>query len=163
MADKKKSGAEGLNMCIFKSHKEVKGAKIKDIIRDAGGKRFLRFVDNDTDRWEMTDEWFDRHKPERGGYLVLYKDGYVSFSPAEAFEDGNTRITMNIQELSASLAVRRLLDGLTMFETENVLNHVMQMVQEMKQRSAEQLPCLFDLLPIEPLAEVGKAGGGCDG
>lgn len=156
MAEEKKIDIEGLNMCVYRSHKEVKGAKIKDIIRDADGKRFLRFEDNDDVRLEMNDKWFERHKPERGGYLVRYKDGYTSFSPAEAFEEGNTRITMNIQELAASLAVRRLLNGLTMFETENVLNHVMQMVLEMKQSSAEQLPVLFDLPPLKPLAEVGK-------
>ncbi len=37
-------------------------------------------------------EWFMKHKPEIGGYLVFYKDGYRSFSPADAFEDGYTLI-----------------------------------------------------------------------
>jgi hypothetical protein len=29
-----------------------------------------------------------KHKPEAGGYYVVYADGYKSFSPAKAFEDG---------------------------------------------------------------------------
>jgi hypothetical protein len=30
----------------------------------------------------------DKHKPEVGGYYVVYKEGYKSFSPAGAFEEG---------------------------------------------------------------------------
>lgn len=37
-------------------------------------------------------EFMTKHRPLVGGYLVFYKDGYRSFSPAEAFEDGYTRI-----------------------------------------------------------------------
>jgi hypothetical protein len=33
-----------------------------------------------------------KHKPEVGGYYVVYKDGYKSFSPAEAFEEGYSRV-----------------------------------------------------------------------
>ncbi len=36
--------------------------------------------------------FMDKHKPEAGGYLVFYEDGYRSFSPAKAFEEGYTRI-----------------------------------------------------------------------
>jgi hypothetical protein len=36
--------------------------------------------------------WFDKHKPKVGGYLVCYEDGYLSYSPAEAFEKGYSRI-----------------------------------------------------------------------
>ena len=32
--------------------------------------------------------WKDRHNPEIGGYLIAYDDGYLSYSPAEAFEAG---------------------------------------------------------------------------
>jgi hypothetical protein len=31
-----------------------------------------------------------KHNPKVGGYYVVYKDGYESFSPADAFEDGYT-------------------------------------------------------------------------
>jgi hypothetical protein len=33
-----------------------------------------------------------KHKPVVGGYYVVYADGYESFSPAQAFEEGYTRI-----------------------------------------------------------------------
>ncbi len=33
-----------------------------------------------------------KHNPEPGGYFVQYADGYKSFSPAQAFEEGYTRI-----------------------------------------------------------------------
>jgi hypothetical protein len=34
-----------------------------------------------------------KHAPQPGGYYVIYKDGYKSFSPAEAFEAGYTRVS----------------------------------------------------------------------
>lgn len=37
-------------------------------------------------------EYLKKHKPEVGGYYVVYKDGYRSFSPAQAFEEGYARI-----------------------------------------------------------------------
>lgn len=36
--------------------------------------------------------YVDKHNPEAGGYYVVYDDGYKSFSPAKAFEDGYTRL-----------------------------------------------------------------------
>ncbi len=37
-------------------------------------------------------DYMRKHQPKIGGYFVVYKDGYKSFSPAEAFEEGYTRI-----------------------------------------------------------------------
>lgn len=37
-------------------------------------------------------EYVHKHKPEAGGYYVVYADGYKSYSPAKAFEDGYSRI-----------------------------------------------------------------------
>ena len=36
--------------------------------------------------------FIERHKPEAGGYLVEYEDGYKSYSPDQAFERGYTRL-----------------------------------------------------------------------
>lgn len=33
-------------------------------------------------------DYLAKHRPEPGGYYVVYDDGYKSFSPAKAFEDG---------------------------------------------------------------------------
>lgn len=37
-------------------------------------------------------DYYRKHDPEPGGYYVRYKDGYESFSPSKAFEEGYTRI-----------------------------------------------------------------------
>jgi hypothetical protein len=37
-------------------------------------------------------DWYRKHDPEPGGYYVVYDDGYTSYSPAKAFEEGYTRI-----------------------------------------------------------------------
>ena len=33
-----------------------------------------------------------KHDPKVGGYYVVYADGYKSWSPAQAFEEGYTRV-----------------------------------------------------------------------
>lgn len=40
---------------------------------------------------KVSDDYMRKHEPKVGGYYVVYKDGYESFSPADAFEDGYTR------------------------------------------------------------------------
>lgn len=42
--------------------------------------------------FELPIEYFRRHEPSPGGYYVVYKDGYASFSPRRAFEEGYKRI-----------------------------------------------------------------------
>lgn len=41
---------------------------------------------------EVSQDYMNKHEPKAGGYYAVYKDGYTSFSPAKAFEDGYTRI-----------------------------------------------------------------------
>jgi hypothetical protein len=36
--------------------------------------------------------WINRHHPEAGGYFVVYKDGYCSYSPPAAFDEGYIRV-----------------------------------------------------------------------
>lgn len=43
---------------------------------------------------EVDQSWIERFNPVVGGYYVVYEDGYASFSPAKAFEDGYTLIGM---------------------------------------------------------------------
>jgi hypothetical protein len=38
--------------------------------------------------FEVSQEYMQKHQPRVGGYWVQYKDGYTSFSPAQAFEEG---------------------------------------------------------------------------
>lgn len=43
--------------------------------------------------FEIGRDYFLKHKPEAGGYYVQYQDGYTSYSPAQAFEEGYTLIS----------------------------------------------------------------------
>lgn len=40
----------------------------------------------------VSQEYFNHHTPEVGGYYVKYSDGYESYSPAKAFEEGYSEI-----------------------------------------------------------------------
>jgi len=78
-------------------HKEVWALKIKSISEDQVGDnkdRFalLDFAEAGYAPKPVSTEWYFKHKPEAGGYYVVYADGYASYSPAKAFEDGYTRI-----------------------------------------------------------------------
>ena len=42
--------------------------------------------------FEVDADYVRKHAPKAGGYYVVYADGYKSWSPADAFEDGYTRI-----------------------------------------------------------------------
>lgn len=33
-------------------------------------------------------EYVEKHRPQAGGYYVVYSDGYKSYSPAKAFAEG---------------------------------------------------------------------------
>lgn len=86
----------------YKCHKEVWALKIKEIVRDTDvaqkenretdGSAMITPEESAFAPLKVNHEYMRKHKPEVGGYYVLYKDGYKSFSPAEAFEDGYTRI-----------------------------------------------------------------------
>ncbi len=77
----------------FKCHKEVHAAKIAGIEpKGMTEGAVLRFEPKNLASIEVSAEYLRRHKPKVGGYYVVYHDGYESWSPAEAFEDGYTRL-----------------------------------------------------------------------
>lgn len=77
----------------YKCHKEVWALKIGGVnVADNGDAR-LSFVENGYAPVEVCVDWMHRHRPKQGGYYVVYADGYKSFSPAEAFESGYTRMS----------------------------------------------------------------------
>lgn len=75
----------------YKCHKEVRAAKIATIEYKEENKIFLNF-ENGYDPVEVNFEFVAKHNPSVGGYYVLYNDGYQSWSPAEAFENGYTLV-----------------------------------------------------------------------
>jgi len=42
--------------------------------------------------FEVDATYLKKHNPQVGGYYVVYADGYKSWSPAQAFEEGYTRV-----------------------------------------------------------------------
>lgn len=84
-----------MEMPRYKSHKIVWAFKIKTI--DDHGERpdFAATItpeDGGYAPFQVDQDYMNKHKPQVGGYYVVYKDGYRSFSPAEAFEDGYTKV-----------------------------------------------------------------------
>ena len=88
-----------IEMPKYKSHKEVWALKIKSIVRDGEGENresdgsaIITPEEEGYAPFRVEGDYLHKHKPQVGGYYVVYKDGYKSFSPAEAFEEGNTLI-----------------------------------------------------------------------
>lgn len=83
----------------WKCHKIVRAAKIYGI--QPSGDGVFTQADRRThgamlelrhggQRWQVkvSGNWVEKFDPKVGGYYVLYEDGYSSFSPAKAFEEG---------------------------------------------------------------------------
>lgn len=68
-------------------HKEVWALKIAAVSGTV-----IMPADSDYLPIDLGEEFVAKHKPEAGGYYVQYADGYKSFSPAEAFENGYTPV-----------------------------------------------------------------------
>ena len=76
----------------YVSHKKVWALQIKSV----GGKtgnieapgRWLEFEKPDYAPLMAPEEMFARYTPTAGDYYVVYADGYRSFSPKKAFEEG---------------------------------------------------------------------------
>lgn len=84
----------------YKSHKTVRALKIACIEQTpadepaavAGGTWRLIPEDKSYDPITVPHSYVLKHNPQPGGYYVLYADGYASFSPEHAFEEGYTAI-----------------------------------------------------------------------
>lgn len=82
----------------YQCHKIVHALKIKEVIdptepgNESDGSRIIIPADKGYGQFAVSNNYVGKHKPEAGGYYVVYDDGYKSFSPAKAFEDGYTHI-----------------------------------------------------------------------
>jgi hypothetical protein len=86
----------------YQCHKRVRAIKIKVIVpkanpditgRSAAGSYGAYIIpEKQGDILSVDDSFMTKHKPEVGGYIVVYDDGYMSYSPAKAFEEGYTRL-----------------------------------------------------------------------
>lgn len=76
----------------YKCHKEVTAARIEAINLHEDGGATIEFYEEGVAAIMVDSGYLLKHQPYKGGYLVQYADGYLSFSPAEAFEEGYTLI-----------------------------------------------------------------------
>lgn len=101
--NRKKKESEALaELPKYVCHKEVHALKIDAIHldvdaalvenRETDGSAFIYPEDKRYSPFTVDAQYVRKHNPVSGGYYVVYADGYKSFSPAEAFEDGYTLI-----------------------------------------------------------------------
>lgn len=82
----------------YRSHKEVRALRIKQVVvhEPASGTDcrggFIFPEETRQAPIQVDADWLHKHNPQPGGYYVVYADGYASYSPAQAFEEGYTRI-----------------------------------------------------------------------
>ena len=78
----------------YKCHKEVQALKIKSLAYLPEGKCQIAPEEEGFDILLMDQDWTKKFKGgwEDFGYLVKYDDGYLSWSPTKAFEEGYTKI-----------------------------------------------------------------------
>lgn len=88
-----------VEMPKYQSHKEVWAFKIKSIVRDGEGENresdgsaIITPEEEGFAPFRVEADYLRKHNPQVGGYYVIYKDGYKSFSPGQAFEEGNTLV-----------------------------------------------------------------------
>jgi len=80
----------------YNCHKQVWALKIAGIKRhneddpraETDGSAMITPEEDGYAPFRVDREYMCKHKPEIGGYYVVYKDGYKSYSPAQAFEEG---------------------------------------------------------------------------
>lgn len=79
---------------LYKCHKVVRAAKIEWIDARPGtveehGTPLMSLVYGTSGKMcGISAEFIQKHNPEKGGYMVVYEDGYLSYSPADVFEAG---------------------------------------------------------------------------
>ena len=88
----------GMEMPRYRCHKEVWALKLCSITRDEMTKDWaLVPADNRYAPIMVSGTWIAMRCPSRGegdyGYYVKYDDGYDSWSPTKAFEEGYTLLT----------------------------------------------------------------------
>jgi hypothetical protein len=91
------AGSAQAEMPRYQCHKKVWALKIKEVettdrTKDGKYNCYLAFEDGRYASIAIGQEYHEKHAPKAGGYLVVYEDGYRSFSPADAFEAGYSLI-----------------------------------------------------------------------
>ena len=82
-----------MEMPQYQCHKKVWALQIEKVAPDPRtGGAVLTFEEKPYAPRRVDASYVVKHDPQPGGYFVRYKDGYESFSPADAFESGYSRL-----------------------------------------------------------------------
>jgi len=84
--------SEAAEMPRYKSHKTVHALKIESISLGHDGSAMIVPADKGYGAFPVDAAYVSKHAPKAGGYYVVYDDGYKSWSPADAFDSGYTRV-----------------------------------------------------------------------
>lgn len=78
----------------YKCHKEVYALKIAALEVHEDGTCSIQPADEGFGAFKADSDWVSRFHgtSDDPGYYVVYRDGYKSWSPTKAFEEGYTRI-----------------------------------------------------------------------
>lgn len=95
--------SNSIEMPKYRSHKEVWALKIKSIVLDSDlaketnrktdGSAIITPEEDGYAPFKVDFAYVRKHNPVAGGYYVVYKGGYKSFSPGDVFEEGNIPIS----------------------------------------------------------------------
>lgn len=77
---------------MWRCHKVVRAIKIATTRPIPNGDADLIPEDESYSPIEVDSQWMREKRVYPPGYYVVYDDGYTSWSPVEAFEQGYTRI-----------------------------------------------------------------------
>lgn len=86
-----------LDLPEYQCHKKVKAFKITKMLEVRDEDRHVEYILGAGDSvnpfiFVVSHKYVEKHNPEIGGYYVRYQDGYESYSPAGAFEEGYSLI-----------------------------------------------------------------------
>ena len=71
------------NLPLYQCHKQVRAVQLTEVRGTV-----LFTAQPGIESFEVTQEFIDRNNPIAGGFYVVYADGYASYSPFDAFNDG---------------------------------------------------------------------------
>ncbi len=88
MGEDNTQGQVSAEMPKYKCHKTVHALKVKQVVTNEDGSWAIIPEDERFSKFNITNEYYEKHSPQIGGYYIVYEDGYKSFSPADVFEKG---------------------------------------------------------------------------
>lgn len=88
-----------VKLAAYQCHKVVRAAKIVEVaLSNRRDQKAAIWLDGRPEMIPVPQAFIDKHNVKAGGYLVVYSDGYTSFSPADAFESGYTLLPDHLVE-----------------------------------------------------------------